>query len=147
MRSIQKVLIANRGEIAVRIIQGARKLGLRTVAVYSDADRHARHVLEADQAVHIGPSTVAESYLRADRLIAAAKAAGAQAIHPGYGFLAENADFAQACADAGLVFVGPSPHAIALMGNKRASKIKMIDAGVPCVPGYEGADQDDAILL
>ena len=147
MRSIQKVLIANRGEIAVRIIQGARKLGLRTVAVYSDADRHARHVLEADQAVHIGPSTVAESYLRADRLIAAAKAAGAQAIHPGYGFLAENADFAQACADAGLVFVGPSPDAIALMGNKRASKIKMIDAGVPCVPGYEGADQDDATLL
>ena len=131
MRSIQKVLIANRGEIAVRIIQGARKLGLRTVAVYSDADRHARHVLEADQAVHIGPSTVAESYLRADRLIAAAKAAGAQAIHPGYGFLAENADFAQACADAGLVFVGPSPDAIALMGNKRASKIKMIEAGVP----------------
>ena len=147
MKSIQKVLIANRGEIAVRIIQGARKLGLRTVAVYSDADRHARHVLEADQAVHIGPSPVGESYLCADKLLAAAKAAGAQAIHPGYGFLAENAEFSQACVEAGVVFVGPSADAIALMGNKRASKIKMIEAGVPCVPGYEGADQSDETLL
>ncbi len=147
MRSIQKVLIANRGEIAVRILHGARKLGLRTVAVYSDADRHARHVLEADQAVRIGPASVADSYLCSDKLIEAALAAGAQAIHPGYGFLAENSEFARACAEAGLVFVGPSPDAIALMGNKRASKIKMIEAGVPCVPGYEGAEQDDATLL
>ena len=147
MRSIQKVLIANRGEIAVRIIHGARKLGLRTVAVYSDADRHARHVLEADQAVHIGPASVAESYLRSEKLIEAALASGAQAIHPGYGFLAENSEFAEACGRAGLVFVGPSADAIALMGNKRASKIKMIEAGVPCVPGYEGAEQDDETLL
>lgn len=147
MRSIQKVLVANRGEIAVRIIQGARKLGLRTVAVYSDADRHARHVMEADQAVPIGPSTVADSYLRADKLLEAARASGAQAIHPGYGFLAENAEFSQQCQDAGVVFVGPSADAIALMGNKRASKIKMIEAGVPCVPGYEGSDQCDETLL
>ncbi len=147
MRSIHKVLVANRGEIAVRIIQGAKQLGLRTVAVYSDADRHARHVTEADQAVHIGPSSVAESYLLAEKLLAAAQAAGAEAIHPGYGFLAENAQFAQACADAGICFIGPSAAAIALMGNKRAAKLKMIEAGVPCVPGYEGAEQDDAALV
>ncbi len=147
MRSIHKVLIANRGEIAVRVIQGARRLGLRTVAVYSDADRHARHVLEADEAVHIGPSTVSQSYLVGQKLIQAAQAAGAEAIHPGYGFLAENADFARACAEAGLIFIGPGPEAIELMGNKRASKIKMIAAGVPCVPGYEGEDQADGTLL
>ncbi len=147
MRSIHKVLIANRGEIAVRIIQGAKRLGLRTVAVYSDADRHARHVLEADEAVHIGASTVGQSYLVAEKLLQAARAAGAEAIHPGYGFLAENADFARACGEAGLIFVGPSAEAIDLMGNKRAAKLKMIEAGVPCVPGYEGGEQDEARLL
>ena len=146
MRHIHKVLVANRGEIAVRIIHGAQRLGLSTVAVYSDADAHARHVLEADEAVHIGPSAVAESYLVADKLIAAAKAAGAQAIHPGYGFLAENADFARDCAAAGITFVGPSADAIALMGSKREAKLKMLAAGVPCVPGYEGGEQDDATL-
>lgn len=147
MKNIQKVLIANRGEIAVRVIHGARKLGLRTVAVYSDADRQARHVQEADQAVRIGPPVAAESYLRADLIIDAARASGAQAIHPGYGFLAENAEFARQCEQAGLIFIGPSAEAIDLMGNKRASKIKMIDAGVPCVPGYEGTDQSDETLL
>lgn len=141
MRSFDKVLIANRGEIAVRVIHGAQRLGLQAVAVYSNADSHARHVLEADQAVHIGGSPVGESYLLSDRIIAAAKASGAQAVHPGYGFLAENAEFAQACRDAGLVFIGPAAQAITLMGNKREAKLKMIAAGVPCVPGYEGADQ------
>ena len=128
------------------MITGAQAAGYPAVAVYSDADAKARHVQLADEAVRIGPPPVGESYLLIDTIIEAAKASGADAIHPGYGFLAENADFSQACTDAGIVFIGPSPEAITLMGNKRQSKIKMIDAGVPCVPGYEGGDQDDATL-
>ena len=146
MPNFTKVLVANRGEIACRVITGAQAAGYPAVAVYSDADANARHVQLADEAVRIGAPPVGESYLRIDRIIEAAQATGADAIHPGYGFLAENAEFAQACADANITFIGPSPDAITLMGNKRQSKIKMIDAGVPCVPGYEGGDQDDANL-
>jgi geranyl-CoA carboxylase alpha subunit len=142
-----KVLVANRGEIALRIMRTARRLGYGVVAVYSDADRDARHVREADQAVRLGEALPAQSYLRIDAIIAAAKASGAGAIHPGYGFLAENADFAQACRDAGLVFIGPSPEAIRAMGNKAGAKDIMQKAGVPCVPGYQGADQSDKIML
>jgi acetyl-CoA carboxylase, biotin carboxylase subunit len=130
-----KILIANRGEIAVRIIRACREMGLRTVAVYSDCDRAARHVREADQALHIGPSEAAKSYLRIDAIIDAAQTSGADAIHPGYGFLAENAGFARACADARLTFIGPSPQAIALMGSKTAARDAAIAAGVPVVPG------------
>ena len=146
MPKFTKVLVANRGEIACRVIMGAQAAGYPAVAVYSDADANARHVQLADEAVRIGPPPVGESYLLIDTIIEAAKASGADAIHPGYGFLAENADFSQACTDAGIVFIGPSPEAITLMGNKRQSKIKMIEAGVPCVPGYEGGDQDDETL-
>ncbi|MDB5691894.1 MAG: acetyl/propionyl/methylcrotonyl-CoA carboxylase subunit alpha [Alphaproteobacteria bacterium] len=138
---IGSLLIANRGEIACRIIRTARKLGMRTVAVYSDADRHALHVREADEAVHIGPSPARESYLAGERIIAAAKATGAEAIHPGYGFLSENADFAQAVIDAGLVWVGPHPDSIRAMGLKDAAKRLMQEAGVPVTPGYLGEDQ------
>ncbi|MEN4902780.1 acetyl/propionyl/methylcrotonyl-CoA carboxylase subunit alpha [Luteimonas sp. TWI1437] len=141
-----KVLIANRGEIACRIIATCRRLGIRTVAVYSDADRTARHVRLADEAVHIGPAAARESYLRGDRLLDAARRTGAQAIHPGYGFLSENAAFAQACADAGVVFIGPSPASIQAMGDKREAKALMQAAGVPVTPGYHGADQDPALL-
>jgi geranyl-CoA carboxylase alpha subunit len=141
-----KMLVANRGEIAVRVIRGAKRLGYRTVAVYSDADADALHVLEADEAVHIGPSPAKDSYLVIEKIIAAAKTAGAQAIHPGYGFLSEREAFAQAVQDAGLVFIGPDPASIEAMGNKSASKIRMIAAGVPCVPGYQGDDQSDATL-
>ncbi|MES1931316.1 acetyl-CoA carboxylase biotin carboxylase subunit [Salinisphaera shabanensis T35B1] len=147
MTVFDKILIANRGEIAVRIARGARAVGCRSVAVYSSADAGARHVLEADEAVAIGAAPAAESYLAIDKLIAAAKASGAQAIHPGYGFLAENADFARAVEAAGLVFIGPSAEAIDLMGRKREAKQRMIEAGVPCVPGYEGADQSDEVLV
>ena len=114
----KKILIANRGEIACRVAAAARKLGIRTVAVYSDADAQARHVMDCDEAVRIGPAAPKDSYLRGERIIEAARATGAQAIHPGYGFLSENEDFAQACADAGLVFIGPPPSAIKAMGLK-----------------------------
>ena len=141
-----KILIANRGEIACRVAATARRLGIRTVAVHSDVDAGARHVQVCDEAVHIGGNAPRESYLRGDRIIAAALGAGAHAIHPGYGFLSENEDFAQACADAGLVFIGPPPAAIRAMGLKSESKQLMEKAGVPLVPGYHGADQDPALL-
>jgi len=137
-----KVLIANRGEIAVRVMQTAKAMGYQTVAVYSDADRNARHVQEADEAVYIGPSKVSESYLSITKIIDACKKTGADAVHPGYGFLSENTDFAQACIDNQITFIGPTASAIELMGSKRLSKIAMIEAGVPCVPGYEGDRQD-----
>ena len=143
---LKSLLIANRGEIACRIIRTARKLGIRTVAVYSDADAKALHVRMADEAVHIGPSPARESYLVGEKIIDAAKATKAQAIHPGYGFLSENADFAQAVIDAGLVWVGPKPDSIRAMGLKDAAKQLMADAGVPVTPGYHGADQDPALL-
>ena len=139
---IRSLLIANRGEIACRIIRTARKLGVRTVAVYSDADAKALHVRMADEAVHIGPSPARESYLRGEKVIEAAKATGAGAIHPGYGFLSENADFAQDVIDAGLIWVGPKPDSIRAMGLKDAAKKIMIAAGVPVTPGYLGDDQD-----
>ena len=143
---IQSLLIANRGEIACRIIRTARAMGIRTVAVYSDADANALHVRSADEAVHIGPSPVRESYLMGDRIIAAARETGAQSIHPGYGFLSENAEFAQAVIDAGLIWVGPNPSSITAMGLKDAAKQLMQDAGVPTTPGYLGADQSPAHL-
>ena len=142
----KKILIANRGEIACRVAATARRLGVRTVAVYSDADAGAKHVLACDEAVRIGPAAPKESYLRGDRIIEAAKATGAEAIHPGYGFLSENEDFAQACADAGLVFIGPPASAIKAMGLKAEAKQLMEKAGVPLVPGYHGADQDPELL-
>ncbi len=145
--SINSILIANRGEIACRIIRTVKALGLRAVAVYSEADAEAPHVRLADDAVLIGPPPVAESYLRVDKILAAAKSAGADAIHPGYGFLSENAAFAAACAEAGLIFIGPTPDAIDLMGDKAKAKRRMIDAGVPCIPGYQGVEQDDATLI
>ncbi|WP_288938643.1 acetyl/propionyl/methylcrotonyl-CoA carboxylase subunit alpha [uncultured Sphingomonas sp.] len=138
---IESLLIANRGEIACRIIRTARRLGIRTVAVYSDADAQALHVREADDAVHIGPAPARESYLVADRIIAAARDSGAEAIHPGYGFLSENAEFAEAVIAAGLVWVGAPPASIRAMGLKDAAKARMIAAGVPVTPGYLGEDQ------
>jgi len=137
-----KVLVANRGEIAVRVMQTAKAMGYQTVAVYSDADRNARHVQEADEAVYIGASKVSESYLSITKIIDACKKTGADAVHPGYGFLSENTDFAQACIDNQITFIGPTASAIELMGSKRLSKIAMIEAGVPCIPGYEGDRQD-----
>ncbi|HSV71093.1 MAG TPA: biotin carboxylase N-terminal domain-containing protein [Methylibium sp.] len=142
----KKMLIANRGEIACRVAATARRLGIATVAVYSDADANARHVQACDEAVRIGAAAARDSYLQADRILAAARATGAQAVHPGYGFLSENAGFAQACADAGIVFIGPPPSAIRAMGLKAESKRLMEAAGVPLVPGYHGADQDPALL-
>lgn len=141
-----KILIANRGEIACRVAATARRLGVKTVAVYSDADARAKHVTACDEAVHIGGSAPKDSYLQWERIIAAAQATGAQAIHPGYGFLSENEAFADACAKAGLVFIGPPSSAIEAMGLKAESKRLMEKAGVPLVPGYHGADQDPALL-
>jgi len=141
-----KILIANRGEIACRVIATCQRMGIATVAVYSDADRNARHVRLADEAVAIGPAPARESYLRADAILDAARRTGAQAIHPGYGFLSENADFAQACAEAGIVFIGPSAAAIRAMGDKSAAKALMQQAGVPLTPGYHGDAQDPAFL-
>jgi acetyl-CoA carboxylase biotin carboxylase subunit len=145
-----KVLVANRGEIAVRVIRACREMGIPTVAVYSDCDRGARHVRDAGQAVHIGPSPAGESYLRIDRLIDAARVTGADAVHPGYGFLAENATFAAACRDAGLTFIGPSPEAIRLMGSKTGARDVAMRAGVPVVPGTDaplGAAAADVEIL
>ncbi len=147
MSSIRKILIANRGEIAVRVMQTARRLGISTVAVYSDADVEAPHVALADEAILIGPGPVGESYLVIDNILDAARQTNADAIHPGYGFLSENADFADAVQNAGLIFIGPDAEAILLMGNKAAAKRRMIEAGVPCVPGYEDADQSDERLI
>ena len=147
MTKFTSILVANRGEIACRVIRTAKAQGYRAVAVYSEADAMAPHVQMADEAVCIGPSPVNESYLVQEKIIAAARSSGAQAIHPGYGFLSENAEFASACEEAGLVFIGPSPDAIHLMGNKAEAKRRMIAAKVPCVPGYEGEDQSDAVLI
>ncbi|WNC74217.1 acetyl/propionyl/methylcrotonyl-CoA carboxylase subunit alpha [Thalassotalea psychrophila] len=147
MTNFSKILIANRGEIAVRVISTAKAMGYRTVAVYSEADATALHVQMADQAVLIGAPAVNESYLVAEKLIDAAERTGADAIHPGYGFLSENANFAQLCAQHNITFIGPSAEAIELMGSKRLSKIAMLEAGVPCIPGYQGAEQSDQCLL
>lgn len=147
MTSINKILIANRGEIAVRVIRTARDMGFRTVAVYSEADAGALHVKEADQAVCIGAAAVGESYLVPEKILDAAKRTGADAIHPGYGFLSENAAFAEACEAADIIFIGPRSDAINLMGSKRLSKIAMLEAEVPCIPGYQGADQSEDVLI
>ena len=145
-RRFRTLLIANRGEIAVRVIHTARTMGLRTVAVYSEADRDAMHVAMADEAVMLGPARARDSYLNIERVIEAAHRSGAEAVHPGYGFLSESAEFAQACLDSGLVFVGPTAAMIRLMGSKSGSKLLMEQAGVPLVPGYHGEAQDDATL-
>src|SRR6201991_2296001 len=138
---IRTLLIANRGEIACRVIRTARRMGIATVAVYSDADAGAAHVAQADKAVRIGPAPARESYLKGDVILAAAKETGADAIHPGYGFLSENAAFAESCAAAGVIFVGPPPSAIRAMGLKDRAKALMAEAGVAVVPGYLGEDQ------
>ncbi|MEA3028375.1 MAG: 3-methylcrotonyl-CoA carboxylase alpha subunit, partial [Alphaproteobacteria bacterium] len=140
------VLIANRGEIACRIVRTAARLGMRTIAVYSQADADALHVRLCDEAYPIGPAPAAESYLVIDRIIEAARKSSAQCIHPGYGFLSENAEFAEACAETGIVFVGPPPSAIRAMGLKDRAKALMAQAGVPVVPGYHGERQDPGFL-
>jgi len=146
-RPFKSVLIANRGEIAARVVREAKTLGLRAIAVYSDADRHALHVEDADTAVHIGPSPARDSYLNVERILAAAKQSNAEAIHPGYGFLSENPEFADAVTAAGLVWIGPSPQAIRAMGDKGNAKNIARKANVPVIPGYDGDDQSDARLL
>lgn len=147
MSNFSKILIANRGEIACRIIETAKNMGYRTVAVYSDADRCARHVQLADEAVCLGAAPANESYLNQDKILEALDISGADALHPGYGFLSENESFARALESKGTVFIGPPASAIALMGSKRASKIAMLEAEVPCVPGYQGNDQDTDVLV
>jgi len=144
---INSVLVANRGEIACRVMRTAKEMGIRTIAVFSDADANAPHVKMANDAIHIGPALAADSYLNIESIISAATSAGADAIHPGYGFLSENAAFARACKDAGVIFIGPPPDAIEIMGDKAKAKRRMIDAGVPCVPGYQGEDQSDKTLI
>ncbi len=144
---IKTLLIANRGEIACRIIRSARELGIQTVTVYSDADRNSRHVREADQAVHIGPAPAQQSYLNPKALIQACHSSGADALHPGYGFLAENANFARACGEAGICFVGPPPEAMELMGTKREALLLMAEHGIPILPGYHSQQQDDDALI
>src|ERR1700722_4777513 len=143
-RRFRSLLIANRGEIACRVIRTAKAMGLRTVAVYSEADRDAMHVAMADEAVLLGPARARDSYLNIARVIEAARQSGAQAVHPGYGFLSESAEFAQACFEVGLVFVGPTADMIRAMGSKSGSKMLMEKAGVPLVPGYHGEAQDEA---
>ena len=145
-KKINRVLIANRGEIACRVMRTAKELGVSTVAVYSDADKNALHVETADEAYHIGPAQVSESYLVIDKILEAATATEADAIHPGYGFLSENTTFAKACEDAGIIFIGPSAHAIDLMGDKARAKRAMLEASVPCIPGYQDEDQSDDVL-
>jgi len=147
MKHFDSILVANRGEIAVRVIRSAQQQGYRAIAVYSEADAQAPHVQLADEAVLIGPAPVKESYLDATKILDAAQKTGAEAIHPGYGFLSENAGFSQACVDAGIVFIGPTPEAIDIMGNKAASKRRMLEADVPCIPGYQDPDQSDEVLV
>ncbi len=146
MKHFDSILVANRGEIALRVMRSAQQQGYRTIAIYSEADALAPHVQFADEAVMIGPPAASESYLRSDKILEAARLTGAQAIHPGYGFLSENAGFSRACTEAGIVFIGPSSEAIEIMGNKAASKRRMLAAGVPCIPGYQDEDQSDATL-
>lgn len=146
MKTITKLLIANRGEIAIRVMRTAKQMGIATVAVYSDADKDALFVKKADEAICIGGTHASESYLVQDKIIAAAKQTGADAIHPGYGFLSENASFSKRCADEGIIFIGPSADAITAMGSKIGAKEIMSKAGVPVVPGYHGADQSTTTL-